>query len=416
MSISEQIEDLVKREVSRRSQSVQLIASENISSRRVLSASGSLLSWKTGEGRPGRRFHSGCEVIDEVEEIAIGAAKSAFGSKEAWVQPLSCSLANLEAFLAIKRSLGPSFGGMRVLALGLAQGGHLSHGTMSHISRELFSVVEEITLDSKTLEIDVSSLRQRAVILSPHLIISGGSSYPRNFPFESIGQIAREVGAYHLADISHISGLVSAGVHPSPLPHAHLVTLSTYKAGGPRGGLILAGELANEELIAKVGGAVFPGVQGTADFGNIAAKAVLFDEMSSNAYKKTQSSIVKNAKHLASYLSESGFEVVTGGTDTHMVLLDLQRSRGLAGNVAEDRLAAAGIFANRNLVPLDPLPASITSGIRLGTNTVTRQGMGYTEMATLARLISESITGVQLNQIRREVAELASSFEVYPLD
>lgn len=415
MTVSEQIEELIKREFVRRSKSVQLIASENISSRRVLSVSGSLLSWKTGEGRPGKRFHTGCEVIDEVEEVAIEAANRTFGAKAAWVQPLSCSIANLEAFLAIKNSLGPDLGGMRLLTLGLAQGGHLSHGSLPHVSRGLFSVVEEIELNSETFEIDAESLRQHALAFSPHIIISGGSSYPRNFPFEAIGQIAKEVGAYHVADISHISGLVAAGIHPSPLPHAHLVTLSTYKAGGPRGGLILAGHLASEEFVAKVGAAVFPGVQGTADFGNIAAKAVLFDEMTSKRYVETQHAIVRNSRHLANYLSEAGFGLITGGTDTHMVLFDTHRSKGLTGKFAEELLAVAGIFTNRNLIPFDPLPASITSGLRLGTNTVTRQGMGDIEMATLAHLILECVAGASPEKISLEVADLASRFKVFPL-
>lgn len=415
MGSTEKIFELIAAEHLRRSRTVQLIASENISSDLVRTATGSILSWKTGEGRPGNRFHSGCEFVDEIEEIAMAGANQVFESRRSWVQPLSCSIANLQVFLALKNRRKKQ-GSLRVLALGLAQGGHLSHGSPFHLSRELFSDIEEIVLDPETLTIDLESLRQQSSKLKPDLIISGASAYPREFPFESIGQIAQDIGAYHLADISHISGLVAAGVHPSPVPHSHLVTFSTYKAGGPRGGVIVAGGLADDDLVSQVERAIFPGVQGTPDFGTIAAKAILFEEMRSDSYRMTQRKIVANAKHLANSLSNSGFTVVTGGTDTHMVLVDTQESFGLTGKAVEESMSKVGIFANRNLLPFDSLPPTVTSGIRLGTNTVTRQGMGDQEMGVLAGLILDATLRESPLDVRNRVKNLASQFNLHPLE
>ncbi len=405
---------LLAAEVARRRRTIQLIAAENVSSPMVREAQASALSWKTAEGRPGRRFHSGCEVADEVERLAESRAASAFGARRAWVQPLSGSLANLIAFQAIQRRTQRGVGGLTVLAMGLDQGGHLSHGAPPSMTRDVLGKVHTYDVDPASGLLDLETIAEQAAAVRPDLLICGASSYPRTLDIAAFGAIAAEVGALLLVDMAHISGLVAAGVHPSPVRHAQLVTCSTYKAGGPRGGLLLAGDLADDQLLAEVDRAVFPGVQGTPDLGSVAAKATFFAELSTPAYHGTQRAIVENARHLAEGLRERGHVLAAGGTDTHMVLADVRRGLGLSGADAEVALAEAGVLVNRNLLPFDPSDARTTSAIRLGTNTVTRVGMAAAEMAEVVDVLDAVLRQGPKPAHRERVAELAERFPIAP--
>jgi glycine hydroxymethyltransferase len=386
----EEVYQLITREYERLYSSIQLIAAENQCSRAVLAALGSIVQNKTTEGFPGARYHGGCEIVDDVERLAVSRAKEAFGAQYANVQPHSGTCANHIILTALLDS------GDKVLSLGLDQGGHLSHGAKVSFSGKFFNV-QNYYVDEKTFLLDYSAVRDKAIAFRPKLIICGASAYSRVIDFQRFRQIADEARAYLLADISHIAGLVIAGAHPSPIDHAHFTTTSTYKPGGPRGGLILMGrdcdtriavsgnKIALSQLIQKT---TFPGMQGTPYLNNIAAKAVFFRETLSDEYKARQFKIIENAKRLANALLTLGYDVVTGGTDNHMILINVANLQdGMTGITAQKCLEDCGIIVNKNRLPYDKKSAALASGIRLGTPIVTRNQMGTEQMDTVAALI-----------------------------
>ncbi len=382
--------ELIAREYERLQNTLQLIAAENQCSRAVLATLGSILQNKTTEGFPGKRYHGGCEFVDEAEKLAVDGAKETFGAKYANVQPHCGTGANQIVIAALLQS------GDKILSLALDQGGHLSHGAKVAFTGKFFNV-ENYHLDRDTFLLDYDAIRERAVAFRPKLIICGTSAYSRLIDFSRFRRIADEVGAYLMADISHIAGLVIAGVHPSPIDHAHFTTTSTYKPGGPRGGLILMGRDYDKtvnidgkrttlcELIQKT---TFPGMQGTPYLNNVAAKAVFFKETLSEEYRARQFKIVENARALAQNLLDLGHDVLTGGTDTHMVLVNVASlNPGMTGIAAQQSLEDCGIIINKNRLPYDKNPAAIAGGIRLGTPIVTRTGMGSEQMGLTSELI-----------------------------
>jgi glycine hydroxymethyltransferase len=391
--------ELITKEYERLQSTLQLIAAENQCSRAVLAALGSVIQNKTTEGFPGARDHGGCEVVDEVERLATARAKEVFGAQYANVQPHSGSQANqicMTAFLD---------GGDKVLSHGLDQGGHPSHGGSGSLSGKFFNI-ESYFVDKTSFLLDYDAIREQALKVRPRLIMCGASIYAGEIDFKRFREIADEVGAYLLADISHIAGLVIAGAHPSCVDNAHFTTTSTYKAGGPRGGLILMGK--DYESKIKVSGrdmplwkhiqaATFPGVQGTPYFNNMAAKAVFFKETLCDEYKARQFKVIENAKRLAGNLSDLGYDVLTGGTDNHMVLINVGSFReALTGTVAQRCLEDCGIIVDAMKLPYDKKPASITSGIRLGTPIVTRNGMGDKEMDSISKLLDVVLKEVKV--------------------
>lgn len=386
-----EIYQLVQDEWERLHSTIPLVAAENWCSPASLGTLGSVLSINTCEGFPGRRYHAGAEVIDRIERLAIERAKAVFGAEYANVQPHSASQANQIALM----TLCPVGG--RIMGLGLDVGGHLSHGAPPNWSAHVFDS-QPYELCSESLRLDYEQIRSRALEFRPHVLICGASSYPRALDFARFRAIADEVGAFLLADISHIAGLVAAGEHPSPVPHAHIVTTSTYKPGGPRGGLILVGEDRRlprqpRALSAQLQRWTFPGIQGTPAFNNIAGKAVLFAEMQQSEYKRRQTQIVHNAKALASGLEEAGYQLVTGGTDNHLLLVDL-RDKGITGKQAQEWLESCGILTNKNQLPFDERNATHTSGLRLGTPMVTGLGMKEAEMSLLVQWLDSALTQV----------------------
>lgn len=394
-----QIYGLIKKEYERLQNNIELLAAENQCSRAVLAALGSVVQNKTAEGFPGARFHGGCGVIDDVESLAIARAKEAFGAQYANVQPHSGTGANHIVITAVLEKCG------KILSLGSEQGGHYSHGdSVSFIGR--FFDVESYYVDKKTFLLDYDAIKDKAVKLKPKLIICGASFYVRMIDFKRFREIADEVGAYLLADISHISGLVMAGAHPSPMGHAHFITTSTYKPGGPRGGLILMGREYEEKikvqgknmpLWKRIEDMTFPGVQGTPYLNHIAAKAVFFKEMLTDEYRNRQFKIVENAKRLAGDLADLGLDVLTKGTDNHMVLINAANSReGLTGVAAQRCLEECGIIVDRIRLPYDEKPSVIASGIRLGTPIVTRNGMGDEQMQSIAKMIDAVFKHVEI--------------------
>lgn len=419
-----EIYTLIEKEVHRVTDTIQLIAAENMCSRSVLAALGSILNNKTTEGFPGARFHGGCEFVDHVETLAVERVKKVFNAEYANVQPHSGSQANSIVFMSL---LEP---GDKIMGLGLDYGGHLTHGAPVSMSGKLYHVdsyaVEE---DSKLLNYDM--IRDQAVKFRPKLLICGASAYPRQIDFEKFRAIADHVGAYLLADVSHISGLIAGGVHPSPVPHAHFTTTSTYKPGGPRGGLILMGKefqdpskRTKRTLSEEISKWTFPGVQGTPLLNNVAAKAVFFNEMLGDEYRQRQAQIIRNAKVLAKFFVDNGYDVLTGGTDNHMVLMDVS-SRGLTGIVAQEVLEECGIVTNKNKIPFDTRSANVTSGIRLGTPVVTKIGMKEDEMQYIAEIIHRvleetvvesetkySIDPAFVEEIRRVVKGLNRRFSI----
>jgi len=421
-----QVYDLVVREYERLTSTIQLIAAENRCSQSVLAALGSVVQNKTTEGFPGARFHAGSQVVDDIERLAAERARQAFGAEYANVQPHSGTAANQIVLTALLER------GDKILSLGLDQGGHLSHGAAVSFSGKFFDV-ENYYVDDRTFLLDYEAIRKRALSVRPKLIICGATAYARTIDFKKFREIADEVGAYLLADISHISGLVMAGAHPSSVDYAHFSTTSTYKPGGPRGGVILMGkdydrkvkirrkEIRLWELIEKT---TFPGVQGTPYLNNIAAKAVFFKETLSKKYKARQFRIIENAKSLAGSLLDLGYDVLTGGTDNHMVLVNVANFRqSLSGLIAQNCLEECGIITNRNKLPYDKRPASITSGIRLGTPIVTKNGMGPEEMHIIAGMTDSILREAKLSSEteytldeafrrdkRQQAAELCSRF------
>ena len=400
-----EIAALVDQEVERQRHGLELIASENFASRAVLEAMATAINNKYAEGYPGRRYYGGCEVVDEVERLAISRAKELFGAEHANVQPHSGAQANFAAFMAV---LPP---GGKLLAMALPHGGHLSHGSPVNHSGMIWNAVH-YGVDPATGLIDYDAVRTQALAEKPGLIVAGGSAYSRVIDFAAFRAIAYEVGAVFLVDMAHFAGLVAGGVYPSPVPHAQVVTSTTHKTlRGPRGGLILCGET----LAKAIDRSVFPGHQGGPLEHVITAKAVAFREALTDDFKAYTRQIVANAKALAERLMEHGLAIVSGGTDSHLMLVDL-RSRDLTGKVAEALLGQAGITVNKNTVPDDPQSPFVTSGIRLGTSALTTRGMAEPEMRRIADLIDRALAGADdeaLAVIKNEVKELTDGFPLY---
>ena len=392
------------REMQRQQHNIELIASENIVSKAVLLAAGSVLTNKYAEGYPGKRYYGGCVYVDEVEEIARERAKKLFGAEHANVQPHSGANANLAAFFAL---LQP---GDTVLGMSLAHGGHLSHGSPVNISGKYFHVVS-YGVDAKTGRMDYDEMRKTALACKPKMIIAGASAYPRVIDFAKCREIADEVGAYLMVDMAHIAGLVAAGVHPSPVPYADVVTTTTHKTlRGPRGGMILC----KEALAKQIDKAIFPGTQGGPLMHIIAAKAVALGEALTDDFKAYQQQIVKNAKVLSEALTEKGLTLVSGGTDNHLMLLDL-RGTDVTGKELEHRLDEVHITANKNAIPDDPQSPFITSGLRIGTPAVTSRGFKEPEMEKIAGFIADILKDYDRKKARvtEEVIALCEKFPIY---
>ena len=373
---------LVAAEAERRRDTIDLIASESEPSPPILEALGSVFAAKTAEGYPGRRYHRGTVHADAVEQLAIDRAKALFGAEHANVQPSSGVNANLAVYRALLKP------GDAVLALQLAHGGHLSHGDKASITGAVYRF-EHYGVRADTEQIDLDEVREMARRQQPRLIVTGGSSYPRAVDYEGFGAIAREVGARLLVDMAHVAGIVAAGELPSPVPHADAVTFTTYKTMlGPHGGVILS----KAEHAKAIDRAIFPGTQGAPDFGRIAAKAACFGIAAGDGFRATQRAIRANARTLAAELARRGDRLVSGGTDNHMVLVDL-RSRGITGDVAEVELEAAGILANRNVIPFDPGTPDRPSGLRLGTTSCAQRGLGDSGMREIAAMIDDVLRG-----------------------
>ncbi|MBE6634520.1 MAG: serine hydroxymethyltransferase [Ruminococcaceae bacterium] len=393
-----------ERELKRQQHNIELIASENIVSEAVLLAAGTILTNKYAEGYPSKRYYGGCVYVDEVEEIARERAKKLFGAEHANVQPHSGANANLAVFFAL---LQP---GDTVLSMSLAHGGHLSHGSPVNISGKYFNIVPYF-VDDDTQTINYEAVRALALENKPKLILAGASAYPRTIDFKKFREIADEVGAYLMVDMAHIAGLVAAGVHESPVPYADVVTTTTHKTlRGPRGGLILC----REALAKQIDKAVFPGTQGGPLMHIIAAKAVAFGEALTEEFKDYQRKIAANAKVLSEALIKKGFKLVSGGTDNHLMLLDLQGT-GITGKELEHRLDEVHITANKNAVPNDPESPFVTSGVRIGTPAVTSRGFGAEEMEKIAGFIADVTFDYENSRERvcREVIELCEKFPIY---
>ena len=399
-----EVHDACNLELERQQHNIELIASENIVSKAVLLAAGTVLTNKYAEGFPGKRYYGGCQCVDIVENIARDRAKKLFGAEHANVQPHSGASANLAVFFAL---LEP---GDTVMGLNLAHGGHLSHGSPVNISGKYFNVVPYSVSDDSEM-LDYEAIRQTALECKPKMIIAGASAYSRTIDFEKISNIAKEVGAYLMVDMAHIAGLVAAGLHPSPVPYADVVTTTTHKTlRGPRGGLILC----REELAARIDKAVFPGTQGGPLMHIIAAKAVAFGEALRPEFKEYQAKLVKNAKVLCEALKEEGFRIVSDDTDNHLMLIDL-RPFGVTGKEMERRLDEVHITANKNAIPNDPEKPFVTSGIRVGTPAVTSRGFGEEEMKLIANWMKRVATDFEASkeEITREVVALCEKYPIY---
>ncbi len=399
--------DAIRRETERQKHNLELIASENIVSEAVLEAQGSVLTNKYAEGYSGKRYYGGCEFVDIVEDLAIARVKELFGADHANVQPHSGSQANMAVYFS---QLEP---GSTMLAMNLSHGGHLTHGSPVNFSGKFFNVVHYGVRESDH-RLDYEQLEQLARQHKPKMIVAGYSAYPRQLDFERFRAIADEVGALLMTDMAHFAGLVAAGVHPSPVPHCDFVTSTTHKTlRGPRGGLILC----KEKHAKSLNSSVFPGNQGGPLMHVIAAKAVAFKEALAPDFKAYQRQIVANAKALAASLIEHGFSLLTGGTDNHLMMLDLRGSE-LTGKVAEATLDQARITVNKNTVPFDPRSPMVTSGVRIGTPAVTSRGMREPEMAVIGGLITRALSRVgdtaALRAIGDEVADLCRRFPIYP--
>jgi glycine hydroxymethyltransferase len=404
------IHALLLAELQRQEEGIELIASENQASVAVIEAMGSTLTNKYAEGYPGRRYYGGCEHVDLVENLARERLKQLFQAPAANVQPSSGSQANQAAMIAL---VPP---GSKVLAMDLNHGGHLSHGHPKNASG-IFYAFSHYGVDPKTERINYDAVAAQAREVRPALLLAGASAYPRILDFERLSAIAREVGAKFMVDMAHIAGLVAAEVHPSPVPHADVVTMTTHKTlRGPRGGAIVSGV----ETMKAVNSAVFPGVQGGPLMHVIAAKAIAFAEALQPGFKTYQQQVVANARALASALQERGYRLVSGGTDTHLMLVDLRRdgAAGLTGAVAEAALGRAGITVNKNLIPFDPEPPMKTSGIRVGTPAVTTRGFKEAEMVRLAGWMDQVLRAPEdaavATAVRHEVESLCASKPIYP--
>ena len=394
-------------ELNRQRNKLELIASENIVSQAVLTAQGSVLTNKYAEGYPGKRYNGGCEYVDVVEQLAIDRAKKLFGAEYANVQPHSGAQANMAVFFAL---LQP---GDTVMGMNLTDGGHLTHGSPVNMSGKYFHIVP-YGVDKETERIDYDALQKTAEECKPKLIVAGASAYARIIDFPRLAEIAKSVGAYLMVDIAHIAGLVAAGLHPSPVPYADVVTSTTHKTlRGPRGGLILCKDAAFGKQFNK---AIFPGIQGGPLMHVIAAKAVAFQEALSPAFKEYAQQVVKNAAVLADTLTANGFRIVSGGTDNHLMLVDL-RSKNLTGKEAEHILDEAGITANKNTIPYEPLSPFVTSGIRLGSPALTTRGFKEADMKEVAEIIALALDHPQddaaQQQAKQRVAVLCKKYPLY---
>jgi len=389
-----EIAAVIRKEEERQRRKLVLIASENYASRAVLEAQGSVLTNKYAEGYPGRRYYGSCEWVDEAERAAIARVKQLFQAEYANVQPHSGSQANAAAYLAL---LKPSD---TVLAMSLAHGGHLTHGSPASFSGKLYNFVH-YGVNRETELLDYEEMERLAKEHRPKVIVAGASSYPRSMDFERIRRAADEIGAKLMVDIAHPAGLIAVGIHPTPVPWAHVVTATTQKTlRGPRGGFILA----KQELAKSLDSAVFPGTQGGPLMHIIAAKAVCFGEALQPDFAVYQNSLAENAKVMAAELARLGFRIVTGGTDNHLLLVDL-RPVGITGRVAEEALDSIGVSANRNAIPFDPLPPNQASGLRLGTAATTTRGLGTKEMKQIAAIIHGLLTNLGDEKLKGRLAE-----------
>jgi len=399
----------IDNEVARQANGLELIASENFVSEAVLEAAGSVFTNKYAEGYPGKRYYGGCEWTDVVEQTAIDRVKELFGAEHANVQPHSGAQANMAVYLAAIQY------GDQILGMNLSHGGHLTHGHPLNFSGFSYKVAD-YGVSRETEQIDYDELQKIAETHRPKLLVCGASAYPRTIDFERIGQIARSVGARMFADVAHIAGPIAAGLHPSPVPHADYVTSTTHKTlRGPRGGLILC----KEEHAKEIDRRVFPGVQGGPLVHIIAAKAVAFGEALREDFKEYQRQVLWNAKALASELQEQGLRLVSGGTDNHLMLVDVwMDGKGITGKDAEKALEAAAITVNKNTIPFDQNKPFVASGLRIGTPAVTTRGMKEPEMQQIGRLIAEVIHEPESeevrNKVKQEVAELTARFPLYP--
>jgi len=404
--VDPEIAALIKKEEERQEANLELIASENIASLAVRQAMMSVLTDKYAEGYPGRRYYGGCEVVDEVEALAIERVKALYGAEHANVQPHSGASANMAAYLAFLKP------GDTIMAMNLAHGGHLTHGSPVNFSGQLFNIVPYGVREDNE-HIDYDELRKLANEHKPKFIVSGATAYPRAIDFEAFGKIAEEVGAMHMCDMAHYSGLIAAGQYPSPVPHAHIVTSTTHKSiRGPRGGMILC----REGLAKEIDKTVFPGIQGGPLMHIIAAKAVCFKEAAQPEFKEYAAQVKKNAAAFATALTGEGFRCVSGGTDSHLILVDL-RPFSITGKLAQVVLESVNITTNRNSIPFDPEKPFVTSGVRLGTPAVTTRGMGEKEMGQIAGLIARALKAKEnqseLNTIKKEVVDLCRKFPIH---
>ena len=405
--VDTEIQEAINKELSRQRDKLEMIASENIVSKAVMQAQGSVLTNKYAEGYPGKRYYGGCEYVDVVEQLAIDRAKKLFGAEYANVQPHSGAQANTAVYFAL---LQP---GDTILGMNLTDGGHLTHGSPVNISGKYFKIIP-YGVDKETERIDYDELERLAKEHQPKLIVGGASAYSRIIDFERMAQIAKSVGAYFMVDMAHIAGLVAAGLHPSPVPYADVVTTTTHKTlRGPRGGLILC---RDAEFGKQFNKAIFPGIQGGPLMHVIAAKAVAFKEALSDEFKVYQQQVLDNAKALADELVKKGFRIVSGGTDNHLMLVDL-RSKNITGKEAQFLLDEIGITANRNTIPFEPLSPFVTSGIRLGTPALTTRGLKEDDIREVADIIADVIENRENSAVieaaKAKVQAICKKFPLY---
>ena len=405
--VDTEIQEAINKELSRQRDKLEMIASENIVSKAVMQAQGSVLTNKYAEGYPGKRYYGGCEYVDVVEQLAIDRAKKLFGAEYANVQPHSGAQANTAVYFAL---LQP---GDTILGMNLTDGGHLTHGSPVNISGKYFKIIP-YGVDKETERIDYDELERLAKEHQPKLIVGGASAYSRIIDFERMAQIAKSVGAYFMVDMAHIAGLVAAGLHPSPVPYADVVTTTTHKTlRGPRGGLILC---RDAEFGKQFNKAIFPGIQGGPLMHVVAAKAVAFKEALSDEFKVYQQQVLDNAKALADELVKKGFRIVSGGTDNHLMLVDL-RSKNITGKEAQFLLDEIGITANRNTIPFEPLSPFVTSGIRLGTPALTTRGLKEEDIREVADIIADVIENREdsavIEAAKAKVQAICKKFPLY---
>ena len=406
-TVDPEIQKAIDQELSRQREKLEMIASENIVSTAVMQAQGSILTNKYAEGYPGKRYYGGCEYVDIVEQLAIDRAKKLFGAEYANVQPHSGAQANTAVYFAL---LQP---GDTILGMNLTDGGHLTHGSPVNISGKYFKIIP-YGVDKETERIDYDELERLAKEHQPKLIVGGASAYSRVIDFERMAQIAKSVGAYFMVDMAHIAGLVAAGLHPSPVPYADVVTTTTHKTlRGPRGGLILCRDAKFGKQFNK---AIFPGIQGGPLMHVVAAKAVAFKEALSDEFKVYQQQVLDNAKALADELVKKGFRIVSGGTDNHLILVDL-RSKNITGKEAQFLLDEIGITANRNTIPFEPLSPFVTSGIRLGTPALTTRGLKEEDIREVADIIADVIENREdsavIEAAKAKVQAICKKFPLY---